>query len=170
MLDQTIIDHLPLVRSIAKCYVKRGLDYEDLVQEGTAGLMKAAKRYDSEKDNGFAAFVTPRIHGEIKNALIREANQRNPPDSVSFDEYPELKDEIVDPSPSVENIVCSNELMAIMNACLTERQQVIITMRYIDDMSQTEVARHLGISQPAVAHLEARALAKLKARLGGYEF
>ena len=48
----------------------------------------------------------------------------------------------------------------------TGRERVIITLRYYRDLSQTEIARRLGISQMHVSRLQHRALGRLKEILG----
>lgn len=48
---------------------------------------------------------------------------------------------------------------------LPGREEVIIRLRYYHDMSQTEIARRLGISQMHVSRLQHRALQRLKALL-----
>jgi len=44
-------------------------EYEDLFQEGTLGLMRAAVRYDPARDRTFAAFALQHIHGAVSRAL-----------------------------------------------------------------------------------------------------
>jgi RNA polymerase sigma-B factor len=50
-------------------------------------------------------------------------------------------------------------------ACLERRQREIIRMRFYEELSQAEVARHLGISQMHVSRLERQALGHLKRML-----
>lgn len=67
--ERLISSHLPLVRSIARRYLGRGEDLEDLVQIGAVGLVKASDRFDPERRVAFAAFAAPTIEGEIRNHL-----------------------------------------------------------------------------------------------------
>ena len=50
--------NLKLVVHIAKRYINRGLDFEDLIQEGNLGLMKAIERFDISKGNKFSTYAT----------------------------------------------------------------------------------------------------------------
>ena len=61
--------HLPLVRSIARRYARRGEPFEDLVQAGTIGLIKAVDRFDPDRDTDLASLARPSIEGEIRHQL-----------------------------------------------------------------------------------------------------
>ncbi|HEU4976422.1 MAG TPA: sigma-70 family RNA polymerase sigma factor [Baekduia sp.] len=61
--------HLPLVRSIAGRYARRGEPLEDLVQVGTVGLIKAVDRFDPGRHPDLAALARPSIEGEIRHHL-----------------------------------------------------------------------------------------------------
>ena len=50
--------NLRLVMSVARKYRHAGANYQDLVQEGTFGLMKAAERFDPEKGFKFSTYAT----------------------------------------------------------------------------------------------------------------
>jgi RNA polymerase sigma-B factor len=65
----TIEAHLPLVRSIARRYVRTGEPLEDLIQAGTVGLIKAVDRFDPARDRDLAALARPSIEGEIRHHL-----------------------------------------------------------------------------------------------------
>ena len=63
----TLIEsHLPLVRSLAGRFRDRGEPYDDLVQVGTEGLIKAVDRFDPTRGVDFASYATPTVIGEIK--------------------------------------------------------------------------------------------------------
>lgn len=64
--DELVTMHLPLVHHLARRYRDRGEAYDDLVQVGTEGLIKAVDRFDLAKGVEFSSFATPTIVGEIK--------------------------------------------------------------------------------------------------------
>lgn len=64
--DELVVMHLPLVRHLAWRYRERGESFDDLVQVGTVGLIKAVDRYDLAKGTEFSTLATPTILGEIK--------------------------------------------------------------------------------------------------------
>jgi RNA polymerase primary sigma factor len=59
--------HLPLVKTVARKYRTPGADFEDLVQEGWLGLIKAIRRFDPERGFRFSTYA----HWWIRQALSR---------------------------------------------------------------------------------------------------
>ena len=64
--DRVVESHLGLVEHLARRYTDRGEPYDDLVQVGTIGLLKAVDRYDPDLGPSFAAYAVPTILGEIR--------------------------------------------------------------------------------------------------------
>jgi RNA polymerase sigma-B factor len=64
--DALIELSLPLVRSLARRYAGRGEDFDDLVQVGMVGLIKAVDRFDITRGVEFTTYATPTVIGEIK--------------------------------------------------------------------------------------------------------
>lgn len=69
--DEMINNNIGLVHSIAKRFVGRGVDYEDLFQSGCIGLIKAVDNFDETKGFQFSTYAVPVIMGEIKR-LFRD--------------------------------------------------------------------------------------------------
>src|SRR5213595_2472757 len=64
--DALVALHLPLVEHCARRFRNRGEPFEDLVQVGTIGLIKAVDRFDTDRGVEFSTYATPTILGEIK--------------------------------------------------------------------------------------------------------
>jgi RNA polymerase sigma-B factor len=58
--------YLPLARNLARHYVGRGEDIDDLVQVANLGLVKAARRYDVGRGACFVTYATHTINGELR--------------------------------------------------------------------------------------------------------
>ncbi len=66
LVDEIVLLHLPVARSLAMRYRERGVPVEDLVQVAALGLVKAANGFDAERGTDFMAYAAPTITGEIK--------------------------------------------------------------------------------------------------------
>ncbi|APQ78794.1 MULTISPECIES: sigma-70 family RNA polymerase sigma factor [Clostridium] len=61
--------NLPLVTSIAKTFINRGYEFDDLFQIGSIGLIKAIDRFNTDFDVKFSTYAVPLIQGEIKRFI-----------------------------------------------------------------------------------------------------
>lgn len=66
---ELISGNMGLVKSIAVRFRDRGVDFEDLVQIGTIGLIKAVRNFDTSVGTRFSTYAVPMIMGEIKKFL-----------------------------------------------------------------------------------------------------
>lgn len=64
--DILIEKNLYIAEILAKKYVNRGIEYDDLLQVASMALIFAVERYDLSKGYEFSSFATPTIVGEIK--------------------------------------------------------------------------------------------------------
>lgn len=64
-----IKNNLGLVRSIAVRFKDRGVEFEDLVQIGSMGMLKAIRSFDLSKGTVFSTYAVPLIIGEIRRFI-----------------------------------------------------------------------------------------------------
>lgn len=68
---QIITGCLPFVIAIALEYRRWGLPLEDLVQQGNVGLLRAAQKFDPERDVRLATYAAFWIRAEIRDLVVR---------------------------------------------------------------------------------------------------
>lgn len=68
-MERLISQNMGLVKTIARRFIGRGVEYEDLVQIGTMGMLKAAKSFDVNFGTVFSTYAVPLIIGEIRRFL-----------------------------------------------------------------------------------------------------
>ena len=67
--EALVIENTALVKSIALKFRDRGTEFEDLMQIGTMGMLKAIKSFDIERGTAFSTYAVPLIVGEIRRHL-----------------------------------------------------------------------------------------------------
>ena len=89
--EETLIDrNMGLVHGIARRFCGRGLDYDDVVQIGVMGLLKAIRSFDADRGFAFSTYAVPLVIGEIKRNLrdggqIKVARQQKKLGKINVD-------------------------------------------------------------------------------------
>ena len=71
--DKIAEKYLYVADIVAKKFVGRGVEYDDLRQVAALALIKGIERFDPSRGLQFSTFITPTIAGEIKNYFRDEA-------------------------------------------------------------------------------------------------
>ena len=167
--------NMRLVAHIVKKYSYPEDQFEDLIQTGTIGLIKAVNSFDCDKGNRFATYAAKCIENEIlmyfrnnkkrsRDVLIygpigidKEGNEIN-----LLDVFETFDDDIIE---KIEEANTLNRLEELMNRVLTDREKTILEMRYglggYEEITQRETAAKLGISRSYVSRIEKKAITKL---------
>ena len=72
--QELVVSHLPFVVKVAFQYRHYMIPVQDLIQEGTIGLMKAVKRFDPHRGYRLVSFAVWWIKAYIKNFILKSWN------------------------------------------------------------------------------------------------
>lgn len=64
-----VTENLPLIKSIVRRYKNKLVEYDDLIQLGTLGLVKAINNFNTDYGVKFSTYAVPMIAGEIKRFI-----------------------------------------------------------------------------------------------------
>ncbi len=176
-----LVEHnLRLVAHIIKKYYTQTNDTEDLISIGTIGLIKGINTYKPDRGIRLATYASRCIENEI---LMHFRSQKKTMGDVSLSDVLDtdgdgnslsLMDVLAqddEMSDRIGELELCGKLKALVSSALNEREVRIIKLRYGLDgsppMTQRETAKVCGISRSYVSRIEKKALAKLKAELGG---
>ena len=79
--------NLRLVINIAKIYLNRGVPFQDLIEEGNIGLIRAAEKFRLNKGCKFSTYATYWIRQAIERAIINQSNIVRLPIHIASDIY-----------------------------------------------------------------------------------
>ena len=67
--EQLVTENAGLIWSVAKRFLGRGTEAEDLYQLGCVGFLKAVEGFDLQFGTQFSTYAVPKIAGEIRRFL-----------------------------------------------------------------------------------------------------
>ena len=67
--NRLVMENLPLAIYMAKKYVRKDADIQDLVQVAAIGLIKAVKKYNPSRRTKLSYYAIPTIDGELKHYI-----------------------------------------------------------------------------------------------------
>ena len=80
--DELFEQYLPLARAVARKFIGRGAELEDLEQVAAMALLKALERFEPERGYRFVTYAVPTITGDVRNHLRDKSGlMRMPRDS-----------------------------------------------------------------------------------------
>ena len=211
-----------LVEHCARRFRNRGEPFEDLVQVGTIGLIKAVDRFETDRGVEFSTYATPTVIGEIKRhfrdkgwairvprrlqelrmqiggatgeltqKLGRSPTPRELAEVIgctveeimegieSSHAYATLSLDASDDSDdgppamlatlgvedtNIEHVEIRESIKPLLEG-LGEREKRILLLRFFKNMTQSQIAEEIGVSQMHVSRLLTRTLAQLRTSL-----
>ena len=211
--ERLISENSGLIWSVARRFMGRGTEAEDLYQLGCLGFLKAVEGFDEEFGTRFSTYAVPKIAGEIRRFLrddgtvkvsrtlkeqsatiksvrnhLTSALGREPtvqeisrqtglsPEEIALAETAtacteSIHREMGEEGFSLENILTDTETeekmlekIALRQAIekLSERESMVIKLRYYHGLTQDRVSKVLGVSQVQVSRIEKKALERLR--------
>lgn len=139
------------------------MDAEDVLQTVFARLVR---RDDQPDLSGTAGSY---LHRAAINAALDLMRSRKRSRAVDLEEAQDVAD---DANPGPDRRGWSREVgrrLRVALASLSPRQAEIFTLRYLEGLSNLEIARSLGSSQTAIAVILHRARHRLQKELGSLE-
>lgn len=174
--------NLRLVAFIARRYETPptvGVNIEDLISIGTLGLIKAVGTFRSDKNIKLATYASRCIENEILMYFRKVSGKQevslDEPLNTDWDGNELLLSDVLgsDDPPVGQEVVEAEERIALRRAVtrLPSRERLIIELRFglggRQELTQSEVASLLGISQSYISRLEKKILRKLRGELEG---
>ncbi len=213
--------YLYIADILAKKFVGRGVEYDDLKQVASFALLRGIDRFDPALGMQFTTFITPTITGEIKNYFRDKSRMVKLPRrlgeiSLAVKKYsanfesehgvkPSVKqialalklteEEVVhaleiggvasldsmtnasddENTTSLYSVLASDEsgfedfeIKEVLKSAMrdfSDTEKALVKYRYFDELSQSETAKRLGVSQMFVSRMERKLLAVLKEKL-----
>ncbi|MEA2284173.1 MAG: polymerase sigma-B factor [Solirubrobacteraceae bacterium] len=210
--------YLPFAQSLARRYMQRGEQLDDLEQIAALALVRAIDRYDLERDVALTTFIMPTVIGELRrhfrdrvwavhvprsihdlatrlgrsSTLLTTSLGRAPTVAELANELQSTEEQVLEalgalasrhaaPLPSGEEPGDGASPLAATDAgfddvtvrlalgpaleSLDDRERRLVELRFVDDLSQSEIASRLGMSQMHVSRLLRRALTRLEDHL-----
>ncbi len=172
-----LIEHnLRLVSHIVRKYYLSHPNPDELISIGSLGLIKAVDTFNCNNGARFATYGAKCIQNEI---LMHFRSQKKTSMEVSINETIDMDrdgnpltymDIISTEDTIAEDLdvkVLSEKMFTILRESLTEREKMIVVLRYglgtTQPMTQREISSLLKISRSYVSRIEKKALEKLKA-------
>ena len=154
-----IAHQMPAIRAAAAQSVCPGLDFDDAVQEGILGLLRAIKTYDPAKGAGFTTYADVCIRNAAADAAKRARRKKHAPLNQSVP-LPEEQ-----PAPGPEELVLQSEQDASAFETLSQRLSVLerrVLALFLEGQPYSAIAAQLGIPEKSVDNALQRVRAKLR--------
>lgn len=165
----------PLINKIAKkiYHKNKGLDFNDIIQEGNIGLSHAVKYYDQNKNILFFTYAKFCIEKAMLSYIVGTKRQKHKilNESVSMEAINEndalnsldkvVKDSSLDPSNIVDFQETKTQQYSMLKDKLTDLERTVLELRYYG-FEYKEIARLLGKDVKAIDNAVQRIRYKAK--------
>ena len=182
--DKLIEHNLRFAISVAKQNAYTNIPIEDLIQYANIGLVKAADLWDPTRGFKFISYavwwIRQTIMANVKNSIVsmpinqwralnvehRELEKKSQEDEFLYDSCVPRKvgfeDWMVGSYEEEKGTMYTFEQLI---SKLTKREQDIIRKRYVDNLTQCDIAESMGCTRENIRSIESKALRKLRRML-----
>ena len=158
--------YIPVIRRLSRTMFILGGDMEDLIQEGTFGLISAIRTYDPDSGAAFRTYAGTCIKNRILSAIQSAASSKHSPlnDGISledfdFDSFPEAIQR------SVEDLVIAKEnqkeIFDTISGLLTSYELNVLRF-YLEGLSYEEISSVLKKDTKSIDNAVQRVRRKLR--------
>ena len=133
--DTLFQENMGLIYSVARRFLGRGVDMEDLFQIGSIGLLKAVDNFDPGFDVKFSTYAVPMIMGEIKR-FLRDDGMLKVSRSIKENQYKiykmrEKMEKVLGREPNIR------ELSKAMNMSVEELAMTMESVTEVESIYRT---------------------------------
>lgn len=196
--DKLVKANLRFVVKQAHKFLNQGLELEDLISEGNAGLMYAATKFDPAKNTKFITYAVWWINQYMRKAVYEKGQDVKitvgRKDALSDSRFKMARlDKVLDSEEAEgatvgdliedkrymgqEERVCKeDEKSGVYEALdkLSREEQIVICYRFglydSDQLSLKSIGDMLGYSKERIRQIESRALTKLRRHMEDYGY
>ncbi len=149
-----IIKYRPLINKLTRKYFFcRGIDNDDLLQEGSLALIKAIKNHDVEKNNSFMTFAYQCIENRLRD-ILRASNSIN---NKAYNETVSIIEEdgtvteriadvhVIDPLAQALKDEMKENLYTLAKENLPKKQYNVLVL-FLEGFSYAEIVEKLGLN------------------------
>lgn len=160
--NDLVLKNLALVPYVCKNIPEGVLPFEDIIQYGNEGLIRAAKTYDPNRGK-FSTYAFYFIRAYVYRQIKKEQKRQNIICSGSVDDI-EDQDITVEVEDNFDGDEKYGKLLDIMVTVLNEREFEVIQMRYLDvpHLTLDNIGKMFGVTRERIRQIEVEALAKLR--------
>lgn len=136
--EKLIEENSPLIKSVVKRFLNKGIEYDDLYQLGSLGFLKAINNFDSSFNVKFSTYAVPMIAGEIKRYMrdtgVMKISRSVKTLSFKINRFVDDYSAKFDKSPTVEEIAEAMDVDAqeVVYAMESSRQILSLNMDVSD--------------------------------------
>ena len=185
-INKIVSENLNYVKSVANQFRGKGVEFDDLVSEGTLAMMMAAQKFDATRGSQFVAYASPFIRKAMQQDIDKQsALYRVPKDQKKYAPRNAAKTVSIDAPLSVDNqytlldiLINKDAKMADDNAAfaqmlndlercveaLEEREKMVITKFYgigVAHETLAEIAEDMQLKRERVRQIRDKAIRQI---------